>query len=125
MEGISHIRDVKTNFVLLLITTFIWSAVALGFYFYLSSFFSNIHWTVAVAVMIVVNLSNLISLVPGNLGMFELTAVATLVIFSIPPSDALVATIGYHSLTLLFTVFCGLLAKFALQKKGQRIWEAI
>lgn len=125
MEGISCLRDFKTNFILILISICIWTAVALGFYFYLDSFFPSMHWTVALAVMGAVNLSSLVSLVPGNLGMFELTSVAMLVIFSIPAPDAIVATIGYHSIMLLFTVLCGSAAKIVLQKKGQRLWEVV
>ena len=83
------------------------------------------HWTGAVAVLCAVNLTGLVAVAPGNIGLYELSAVVTLAFFMIPSSEALVVSTGLHAVVMASIISCAAIAKLLLKHFGLRLWDIL
>ncbi len=110
-RGLSIIGERKEFFIQAVLTILIWSLLAAGYYIFLKSFFPEITWVAGPAIMVVITLSGLLPITPGNLGIYEAAAVFLLVQLGQSNENALVAAVTLHSAELLMALLIGLAAK--------------
>ncbi len=119
-DGISVIKSTDKLFVISLNTFLAWGCHvgAVFFLFYLFNFDLPI-WA-AVVVIIVNYLALMIPITPGNLGSFQLAVVASLNVFSIPKTEAVLFSILLYIVDMLPMV---ILAAFFVFKENFSISE--
>lgn len=120
LEGLSQCAHPWISLKVIALTVAIWGVLALGYYAVLSSMFPDIHWSAAVLVLCAVNLTGIIWISPGNIGIYEAAAVLALSAYNIAPDMALIAAIGLHAVVLVSTVVVGAAAKGMLVHQGGR-----
>ena len=106
-------------------TAAIWIATAVGFHVLLQTFFPGLPWTASLAVMAAANLSFFLSVLPGNIGMYEMAAVLALASFDIPGAQAIVAAVGLHAVVIIMTILWGLSARLVLFAQGKGFWTIL
>jgi uncharacterized membrane protein YbhN (UPF0104 family) len=105
--------------VVILLTALIWLLGAAAFATFLHGTL-DVSWLVGVGVLVLVNLSGVMSVTPGHMGVFEAVAVAALVAAGVAPEAALVTAVGLHVAVLAGVVVAGLLSRLALLLQERR-----
>ena len=100
--GMACLNRPATNAGGLTLTLAIWMCLGAGYWAYLSSYFPTLPYPVAVYTLILINLSGLLNLSPGNVGIHQMTGIIALQVADIPASDALVALVGLQAVNLVF-----------------------
>ena len=111
LSGLARVSDFSTCAITLSLTAVIWGLLALGYHLVLTSLFPDLHWSAALLVLAAVNLTGLLWISPGNIGLYEAAAVLVLTAYGIPSDIALVAAIGLHATILGLTLLIGLLSR--------------
>lgn len=125
LEGLACIQFTAATLWIVLLTLFIWLGIISGCHLYLLTFFPDLHWSTTMAVLAVVNFSSLFWAIPGNLGMYEMGAVATLAAFGIDKAEALVAITGMHAVVLLSVLLYGGICKVLLKNHKLKFWQIL
>ncbi len=118
-QGVATLGAWRNNLQAVVLTLIIWGALSCGFYFYLQSFFPGIEYTASLSVLILVNLSSLLGITPGNIGVYEMAGIIALKPFGISAGDAFVAVVGLHAIVTLVTLIYGLFCKMKLNTLEQ------
>lgn len=101
------------------LTGMVWVIFVVSCHVYLARFFPGFSWPESAALAVVVTLSAIVPLTPGNLGAFEASAVILLSALGYDEARALVAAATLHGILLLsVTVFGGL--GWLLEVRGDR-----
>lgn len=93
-----------------------WFIAASAIYVLLKNVFPELDWQTSIIFIALVNLSVIISVVPGNLGVYEAVGVMCLVKFGISTSEAIPFVIITHLLALLGIFLYGGLSYIILRK---------
>jgi uncharacterized membrane protein YbhN (UPF0104 family) len=97
----------------ILLTVASWGGMACAFSIYLSSTLGT-GWPLALGVLAAVNLSGILTIAPGNVGIFEAVTVAILVAAHVAPDAALIAAIGLHVGIILGQSLTGIACEMVL-----------
>lgn len=101
-KGISLLRSTKYFFRTMALSLAGWLAHILVVYFLFKSFgFYDLPFMAAIIIMVINTLALLIPITPGNAGTFELAVVASLLVFNIAKSDAVLYALALHLLDLI------------------------
>lgn len=125
LEGLACIRFTTATLWIVLLTLFIWLGIISGCHLYLLTFFPDLHLSTTMAVLVVVNFSGLFWAIPGNLGMYEMGAVATMAAFGIDKAEAFVAITGMHTVVLLSVLLYGGICKVLLKNQKLKFWQIL
>ena len=124
-DGISTIRSKSTATAMITLSLMAWLILAFGNVLYLRAFDPTLPWSAGVAVMLATNLSSVVNISPGNLGVYHVAAIAVLAFVGMDGSEALVAATGMHAAILFGFLCAALLAKIFLTRHGQNLWEPV
>ena len=124
-NGISALRHVRVLFPTLGLTVLIWLMLGYGFYIYLKAFFPYIPASAAAVVLLCVNLSGIVWVAPGNLGIYEMAAVLALRSFELPLSEAIVAAAGLHFVVFCSALVSGLVCRGVMRVQGLQFRELV
>lgn len=108
-------KQSKPMLGLFVITVSIWTVLAVGYWAIFSSVFPTVHWTIPVLALTLVNLSSVLWISPGNIGMFEAMIVAVLVIGNFDQTQALALAVSLHTVILGLIAVTGALGWMTLR----------
>jgi len=112
--GFNNISSKKQFAGQVLISLCIWTAMAAGFYFLANDFFPEINIFLCGSLVAAVNLTAIISFMPGNVGTFQLSASAILLMAGIELKDSLTFTVVLHVISIFTVIFWGVISRISL-----------
>jgi uncharacterized protein (TIRG00374 family) len=119
-EGISVMKSTDKLFVVSIHTFLAWAAHIAAIYFLFFMFNFDLPVWAAVVVIIINYLALMIPITPGNIGSFQLAVVASLNIFSVPKTEAVLFSVLLYVVDMLPMI---VLSGFFLFKEHFSIFE--
>lgn len=113
LDAFSYMRHPGLHLGTIALSISIWMAMAAGFYsaLLLLNISPSVGFAGAVCALGAVNLAGLLSATPGNVGSFQAAMVASLIMFNVQATDALIASVIIQAAGLGSTLSLGFLAR--------------
>lgn len=118
-NGFNNISSKKQFVGQIFISLCIWMAMAAGFSFLVRDFFPQVNILLCGSLVAAVNLTAIISFMPGNVGTFQLSASAILFLAGIEFTDSLTFTVLLHVVSLLTVISWGCISRISLM-----VWDS-
>lgn len=118
LDGLKIYGKISVFFKFIIISMSIWSVIAYGFFVALHNMFSVVHFSTALLIVSLVNLSAFIGGAPGNIGVYEAIMVSVLIEYNIQGNAALSAAVYLHGTALIICFFCGIIG-YVLMRRSE------
>jgi uncharacterized membrane protein YbhN (UPF0104 family) len=99
---------------IIFISLAIWVAMSAGFSFLARDFFPQVNIIICGSLVAAVNITAIVSIMPGNVGTFQLSAGAILFLAGIDFKDSLTFTVILHVVSLLTVILWGCVSRATL-----------
>ncbi len=119
----SYMNDYKAHAILIASTFMIWILMTAGFFFAITTYLGAVPISGVSLTLGAVNLTNLVSVAPGNVGGYQSAAVGALSSFDIYEEDALLISILMNGTNMLLTLCFGVIgwvAQFSNKRQLRR-----
>jgi len=113
VEGLAILTNPSTSITIAVLTVVAWLIVAGAFAGYLSSL-HDLPWIVGAAIVVITNLSSIVTMSPGNIGIYEAVGSTVLVLYGLPFDQALVSITGLHIAAMIGHVLFGAICRIYL-----------
>lgn len=109
-EGLSCIKERKTHLLVFLISLLIWSLQGIGYKTFLEYFIGEISWVQTMMLISCIGFSSLLTVLPGNIGIFEAVMILFLQIIGKDAGASAVATFSLRFILLAFGFLYGIIS---------------
>lgn len=124
IEGFSILSVIKIHITTLLISTSLWLLLLFGFHIFLTSMLPSLPLSASALVLTLVNISGLIGVTPGNVGVYEAAGILALKAYDINEKLALISISGLHAIVIITTLtygfFCYFFSSFSTNIKSHQ-----
>ncbi len=100
------------------LTMMIWTGLALGYVFILTTLIPELHWSAGVGALALTNLAGLLWISPGNLGLYEAAVMLVLTAHGVAPEAALATAVVLHAVVLILTGAVGVIGRLDMIRRG-------
>jgi len=87
--------------------------------------FPELQWTATLSFLCLIVLSSMITIAPGNLGVFEIVGILTLEAYGVTSDIAIVAVTSLHVVVFASTLAVGLTSMLLLHRGGFPLWRLL
>lgn len=115
-DVLCYLGDTRTNLKALFLGAASWGTLILAYHMALHAFFPDLSLLPAMFMLAMVNLSGLLNLSPGSIGVYQAATVLALGSFGIPGGEALVAGVVMQATLLLTLVVVGLSSRLLFRE---------
>jgi uncharacterized membrane protein YbhN (UPF0104 family) len=113
VEGLAILTNPSTSTAIAVLTVIAWSIVAGAFAGYLSGL-HDLPWIVGLAIVVITNISSIVTMSPGNIGVYEAVGSTVLILYGLPFEQALVTITGLHIAAMIGHLLFGAICRIYL-----------